>query len=133
MPETTARRILVADDSRVHQLLLRRILQQAGHTVEIVENGAEAVAAFKQHSYDLVFLDFNMPVMGGLEAAMAIRQFEQQQPSRPATPIIALTADDEAEGRHGSEAAGMTDFLAKPAKPADLIGAVQRHTGSADS
>lgn len=86
-------RILVVEDNPVNQLVLRQMLENAGHDVEVAVNGEEGVRRYgsAEVPFDAVLMDCEMPVMDGLQAAMAIRGIERRQ-RRRRTPIIALTA-----------------------------------------
>ncbi len=103
-----ALRTLMAEDNAVNRLVQRRMVTHIGHTCELACDGQEAVAAAAQCAYDVVILDLQMPVMGGLEAAQHIRT----QAHRPW--LIVLTADVTADTRQACEAAGVDDFLTKP-------------------
>lgn len=100
--------ILVAEDHILSQKLTERLLQNLGAIVKIVDNGEKAVQALKDHAYDLVFLDMNMPVLDGLQAAEQIRRFNKK------TPLLALTANQYAEERAACLLSGMNDILIKP-------------------
>ena len=69
-------RILLAEDNAVNQQLAVQLLKRHGHTVQIVENGREAVETVERDEFDLVLMDVQMPVMGGLEACSEIRRWE---------------------------------------------------------
>lgn len=84
-------RILIADDSKINLLLIRGYLKGTGYRLEEAEDGAIAVAKIKAEKYDLVLMDIQMPVMDGLEATRAIRDWEQER-GLARTPIVALTA-----------------------------------------
>jgi signal transduction histidine kinase/CheY-like chemotaxis protein/HPt (histidine-containing phosphotransfer) domain-containing protein len=124
--ETTARplRVLLAEDNPVNQRLALRLLERDGHTVEVVENGRDAVAAVQRDSFDLVMMDLHMPEMGGLEAAAAIRVYEQRAGGH--VPIVALTADVITGVRERCLESGMDDYIEKPIKPNDLAAAILR-------
>jgi PAS domain S-box-containing protein len=117
-------RILLAEDNRVNQKLACRLLEKAGHTVELAENGKEAVDKSAQQNFDLILMDIQMPVMGGVEAAQLIRE----QKSNRNVPIVALTAHAMQGDREKYLAAGMDDYVAKPVKKADLYEAIGRMT-----
>ncbi len=105
-------RILVAEDSINNQILIQKILEKRGHSVNIVANGSEAVKAVESFPYDLIFMDIQMPEMDGIEATGKIRAMKN--PGKSKIPIIALTADAIAGAREKYLQAGMTDYLKKP-------------------
>jgi PAS domain S-box-containing protein len=114
--------ILLAEDSMVNQRVTSGLLEALGHTVDGVATGVEAVeavAAAAQGRYDLVLMDLQMPVMGGLEATSAIREREAVEGGH--VPIIALTARAMAEDPARCLAAGMDGYLAKPLRHAELM------------
>jgi CheY-like chemotaxis protein len=117
-------RILVAEDNRVNQQVVARMLAKAGHRADIVVDGREAVTALLGTSYDLVLMDCLMPEMDGFEAARAIRAAEGGTGRH--IPIIALTASAMAEDRERCLAAGMDDYLTKPLTKGALIETVER-------
>jgi signal transduction histidine kinase/ActR/RegA family two-component response regulator len=114
-------RILVAEDMEINQILITELLEVEGHSVAIVANGREAIDAVREHTFDLVLMDMEMPLMGGIEAARAIRRLDA-----PASdiPIVALTANALPEQEAACRAAGMNDYLSKPIDRADLLRAV---------
>lgn len=119
-------RVLIAEDNEVNRLYVSSLLRGDGHSVDVVENGAEAVARVKAERYDLVLMDLQMPVLDGIAAAQAIRNLPL-----PANvvPIIALTANASAADREAALAAGMNEHLAKPFNMAELSAAIRRATG----
>lgn len=110
-------RVLLAEDHKVNQMLATTMLENLGHTVELVVNGAEAVEGVKSNSYDLVLMDVQMPVMNGVEATIAIRKLGGQGAS---IPVIAMTANAMQGDREQYLAAGMDDYIAKPIILTDL-------------
>ncbi|RZJ27873.1 MAG: response regulator [Brevundimonas sp.] len=120
-----ALRVLVAEDHPTNQRVVQLILQGQGVDVEIVENGAAAVAAFEADEFDLVLMDMQMPVMDGLTATRAIRAAEAAAPGRPRIPIIMLSANAMAEHRADGAAAGADGHIAKPITAASLVGGMQ--------
>ena len=106
--------VLVAEDNAVNRILLERVLVQLGCRVELVPNGAQAVAQLTQaHTFDIVFMDWHMPELDGLNATANIRAWERAQ-RRPPIRIIGFTAsafDDEVAR---CREAGMNDVLTKP-------------------
>jgi signal transduction histidine kinase/CheY-like chemotaxis protein len=117
-------RVLAAEDNRVNQLVLRTLLGQIGLDPTIVENGAEALEAWEQGHYDLILMDVQMPVMDGAAATEAIRTREAAS-GRPATPIVALTANAMRHQVEAYRAAGMDGILAKPLEIAALFKTIQ--------
>ena len=117
------RRILVAEDARANQTLLLDLLTRYGYEVECVDNGARALQALAERTFDLVLMDMKMPVMNGGAAARAIRAMGG---SAARTPIIALTADTGREAQEECAAAGMDAALSKPFDIKGLLGAVER-------
>jgi PAS domain S-box-containing protein len=124
-PDTTlgeGRRVLVAEDNEVNQQVAVLSLRRRGFAVDVAADGAEAVAAAAQTTYDLIFMDCQMPRMDGFEATEAIRS----APAGSRTPIIAMTASSMAEDRERCAAAGMDDFVSKPVRPEDLDAVLRR-------
>lgn len=122
--EAPARRklsILVADDNRMNQKVLREILVRAGHEVQLVSNGEEALDALDEADFDLVLMDINMPVMNGIEATKLYRFTALD---RPHVPIVALTADATAGVAARCTEAGMDACLTKPIEPDALFAAI---------
>jgi CheY-like chemotaxis protein len=107
-------RVLVAEDNRVNQLVIRRMLERLHHTVVLCEDGRAAVAAVEAERPDLVLMDVQMPGMDGFAATAAIRERELAQPGGRRLPIVALTAFAMKGDRERCLAAGMDDYLTKP-------------------
>jgi CheY-like chemotaxis protein/two-component sensor histidine kinase len=103
---TLSLRVLAAEDNTVNQLVLKTLLHQLGIEPVVVENGAEAVAAWKAQHWDVILMDVQMPRMDGPTATRAIREAEAAD-GRPRTPIIALTANVMAHQLADYFAAGM--------------------------
>jgi two-component system sensor histidine kinase RpfC len=125
VPTGPCRRILVAEDNRINQLVVLKMLERAGHRVTLVGNGEEALDALAEHQFDLVIMDLNMPVMGGLDA-VKLHRFATG--GRDGPPLIALTADATDETRAQCEAAGIDTYLAKPVDVDQLLTLVDRLT-----
>ena len=115
----SAARILLVEDNAVNQLLACRILENGGHTVVVAENGKEALAVLARESFDLVFMDVQMPEMDGFEATAAIRRRENG--SNDHIPIVAMTAHAMAGDREHCLASGMDDYLTKPIRARELL------------
>ncbi|HWU41989.1 MAG TPA: ATP-binding protein, partial [Bdellovibrio sp.] len=124
--------VLVAEDQIVNQRVASNYLQKLGLKVEIASQGQMALEKVTQGSYDLIFMDCQMPVMNGFDATIAIRKFEKENSRKP-TPIIALTADAARADDHSYEDAGMNDYLAKPLELAKLIAVLHRWLKSDES
>jgi signal transduction histidine kinase/CheY-like chemotaxis protein len=116
-------RILVAEDTPASQLVIKALLEKRGHRVHVVADGAEAVEAARALAFDVILLDIQMPVMDGYAAARLIR--ELPAPFGEA-PIIALTAQAMPSDRQKALAAGMTDHVSKPVRPALLYALLDR-------
>jgi CheY-like chemotaxis protein len=110
-PERRALKILLVEDHPINQMLARTLLEKWGHQVTLAENGQLALDAYSQQPWDVILMDLQMPVMGGLEAAQKIRAME---PPGRRVPIIAVTANTTDSDREATEAAGMDGHLAKP-------------------
>ncbi len=116
-------RVLLADDHATNRKVVELILAQAPVELTAVENGAQALDAYRGGDFDLVLMDMQMPVMDGLEAIREIRQHEAVL-GREATPIIMLTANALPEHVASGVAAGADRHLSKPFNAADLLGLV---------
>ncbi|HEU0102216.1 MAG TPA: response regulator [Mycobacteriales bacterium] len=110
-------RVLVAEDNTVNQKVAQLMLSQLGHYVDIVSDGAEALAAVHRADYDVVLMDMQMPHMDGLQATERIRD-EVAVGRQPM--IVAMTANVLAEDRAACLAAGMDAFLSKPVRAPEL-------------
>ena len=103
--------VLLAEDNPLNQEIAIEFLRSFGLAAEVADNGAMAVGMMREHNYDLVLLDIQMPVMDGLEAARQIREYEGDGPN---VPILAMTANAMSGDREKSLAAGMNAHLTKP-------------------
>ena len=126
-------RILLAEDTPVNQMVLRSHLEDQGFDVVVANNGREAVEACRRQKFDLVLMDIQMPEMDGIEAT---RRILAQRPMHERVPIVALTADADAQTRAACEAAGMAAVLLKPIRRVGLIeevqGIMERHRRHAE-
>ncbi|MDQ8181203.1 response regulator [Pelagicoccus sp. SDUM812005] len=123
--------VLLAEDHPVNQKLAMRLLNKIDCQVDIANNGIEAVEKASRHRYDAIFMDCQMPEMGGLEATRKIREIESQRrlddtEGRSRIPIIAITAGAMEGDREICVQSGMDDYLTKPLKTSSLKAAVER-------
>ena len=124
--------ILLAEDNKVNQMVAKKILEKHGHSVTVVDNGRLAVETLEKECYDLVLMDIQMPVMGGIEATKIIRSAKcgtcntEKQPSNPCIPIIAVTAHSMKGDKKKFIEAGMNDYVSKPIKPVELFDVIDR-------
>jgi CheY-like chemotaxis protein len=115
-------KILLADDSAVNREVAVGLLELKGYQVVAVENGQEAVAACRENTFDVVLMDLEMPLMGGLEATAAIRT-EESDGRRPV--ILAMTSHAFQEVRERCLTAGMDGYVTKPIQPSELFTKLQ--------
>jgi CheY-like chemotaxis protein/HPt (histidine-containing phosphotransfer) domain-containing protein len=120
-------RILLVEDSPDNRTITVAYLRDTPYRVEIAENGAVAFEKFRAGEFDLVLMDRQMPVMDGLTATRAIREWELAM-HRPPTPIIALTASALKGDQEKFVAAGCTAYLTKPIKQDVLLQAIKEHS-----
>jgi CheY-like chemotaxis protein len=119
-------RVLLAEDNVINQRLMVRLLEKRGHTVTVAQDGAEALTALRQQTFDVVLMDIQMPSMDGLETTRAIRAREQDTMTR--VPIVAMTAHAMPGDRERCLAAGMDAYVAKPLRPKELFEIIARLT-----
>ena len=113
-------KILLVEDDKVNQMVAQKLLQSLGLPTDIAENGQEAIQLLQNKEYELVFMDMQMPKMGGLEATRLIRQ-KNSGVINPDVTIIAMTANAMESDRHLCLQAGMNDYLSKPVSKEALI------------
>jgi len=123
-------RVLLVDDNAINQKVAARILHQIGYQPDLADNGRKALEALDQKVYDLVFMDVMMPEMDGLEATRAIRGRQKHPTEHPnyngRIVIVAMTAYAMQSDRERCLAAGMDDYLAKPIRPSDVRGMIEK-------
>ncbi len=130
-PVATRLRILVAEDNPVNQKVALRFLNGLGHQAILAKNGQEALDRLALETFDLVFMDVQMPVLDGLAATRAIRQAEAAADPRRHTFIVAMTANALSGDREQCLAAGMDDYVSKPLTPEMVNGVLARFRHSA--
>jgi CheY-like chemotaxis protein len=118
-------RILLAEDNAVNQKLALRLLEKMGYRADVAGNGLEAIEAVERQPYDVVLMDIQMPEMDGLEAT---QQIVTRWPPDERPAIIAMTANVMQGDRELTVEAGMDDYVAKPIRVEELIGALSRVT-----
>ena len=111
-------KVLVAEDNKTNQLVITKILEYAGHTPYIVSNGQEALDALDDQDFDIIVLDMQMPVMGGIEAAK-IYHFTKM--GGTALPVVILTANTTTEAINECKEANIDAYLTKPINAKKLI------------
>jgi CheY-like chemotaxis protein len=111
----------MAEDNPINQRVGKLILQKAGFEVSLVNDGREAVAAHREHGFEVILMDCQMPTMDGFEAARTIRALDGPQPA-----IIAVTANALVGEREKCLEAGMNDYLSKPFQAGELVSLVKK-------
>ena len=113
----TKKRVLIAEDDKTNQLVIRRMLEPLGYELDIADNGEIACQFHQARQYDLILMDISMPVMDGIEALKAIRAAETREKQ---VPIIAITAHALKGEKEEFLEAGFTSYLGKPVSVVDL-------------
>ncbi len=121
-------RILVAEDNPTNQEVVKGMLKALGCSVDIVPNGEEAVYAFSDRNYDMVFMDCQMPVLDGYQATEAIRKEERHHTRVVHTPIVALTAHALEGDKEKCLKAGMDDYMSKPFRVNEMKEMIRKWT-----
>jgi len=122
-------RLLVAEDNPMNRRVVELLLAQSGLQITFAENGKEAVEKFTAARFDLVLMDLQMPIMGGLAAMRAIRAWERESGRAP-TPMLAVSANATDEHVIEAREAGADDHVAKPIVREILFEAIARHARS---
>lgn len=113
------RKVLIAEDNSVNQLVIKQVLLNLGVTPHLVSNGVAAVEACQKDDFDLIFMDLHMPKLNGIEAARKINDGVKVAP-----PIVALSADAFTESKEACFEAGMVGFVQKPFKINEIVEAL---------
>ncbi len=116
----TEQKILLVDDESFNIRILEKYLKHPKLVLDFAENGKDAFEKHRDFIYDFIFMDVEMPIMNGIEAARSIRKWEGSEKQKP-VPIIALSGHDDEKARQKCLEAGFTDYLIKPAKQEDLF------------
>jgi len=117
-------KILIAEDNIVNQKVISRMLLKLGFNGHVVDNGREAVQAVKKQTYDLIFMDMQMPELDGIAATREIRNLKNHNAQK--VPIIALTANVMESDKQACFVAGMSEFVMKPLKVVTLREIIDR-------
>lgn len=115
--------VLVVDDNEINRKLERLMIEHLGGTVDMAENGLQAVEACKRKTYDLILMDVHMPVMDGVESTTLIREMET---GLHRTLIVALTANALSGDREHYLEVGMDEYLSKPLNDKIFLGTLQK-------
>lgn len=115
--------ILAVDDSEPIRKMLKMVLANSGHTLELAADGIEALDIFSRNSFNLVVTDINMPRMTGLELIRQIRYLNTE------IPILALTTESEQRTREQGKIAGVDGWIVKPFRPAQFLDIVKQISG----
>ncbi|MEO5333942.1 MAG: response regulator [Magnetococcus sp. YQC-5] len=115
-------RILLVEDNEINQQVATELLELAGMVVTVADNGRVCLEQLQSHSFDVVFMDLQMPVMDGLTATQEIRKNTAHQD----LPIIAMTANAMASDRDKCLEAGMNDHVGKPINPHEMFGVLAK-------
>jgi two-component system sensor histidine kinase RpfC len=109
--------ILVAEDNKINQLVIKQVLEKAGHTVVLAEDGEQALDMLERDTFEMLILDMNMPKVSGVDVAKA---YKFMRP-RSKAPVILLTADATPEAKRACYEAGADRYLTKPLEPKRLL------------
>jgi two-component system chemotaxis response regulator CheY len=115
-----AKRVLMVDDAKISRDMVRFVLRRAGYQVLEAEDGQKALGVLGNDPLDCIITDLRMPVMDGLDLIRAVRA----SPLHRATPILLLTAADDAERVNAGQATGANSSIGKPFHPDTLVAAV---------
>lgn len=116
-------KVLVAEDNLINQKVAMINLKKLGHHVEIAVNGQMAVDMYKNGAYDVILMDIQMPILDGIEATVAIREFEKEN-GLDGIKIVAITANALNEDRARCIDCGMDEYITKPIQTDELKNAL---------
>jgi len=119
--------VLVAEDNQVNQKLMERILEKLDVRVSIANNGEKALSLYKRDTFDMIFMDIQMPIMDGVEASQSIIAYEKEE-ALPHVPIIALTGNITTGDRTFYLDTGMDACIAKPIDVKEIIQLIKEYS-----
>jgi len=120
-------KILLVEDQPSNRKTLEVYMKHKVAKVDIAENGKEAVDLFEKNQYDIILMDLQMPIMGGIEASLRIRKLEETRETKRPVPIIAFTANYYSDDKEISIEVGMDAYLSKPFQCKTLYDLVQKY------
>ena len=122
---SSAKRVLIAEDSTVIQNITKRVLQFQNFEITAVKNGKQVMDKMKDSNFDIVLMDINMPVMDGMECARQIRQLDDDAKSN--VPIVAITGNAKNYSLDDFKKAGIDEYLPKPLNFDQLVNTVKKY------
>jgi len=125
-PNLRGKNVLVVEDNKINQFVIRQILEKCGARVSVADDGSKSLDRLKTDSFFCIFMDLQMPVMDGYEATRIIRD-DKENIFQNNIPIIALTADALIETRKKVMQSGFSDFLTKPFKEFELYQMINKY------
>ena len=120
--------VLLPDDEPINRLVLGKLLEKSGCTMDFAKNGMEAVEFAQKNTYNIILMDCRMPVMDGYTATAEILKRVKD-----ASPIIAITANTTVEDRERCQEVGMVDFISKPVRSTELVRMLEKWARKADT
>lgn len=121
VPRLSKKQVLVVDDNKINQLIIKEMLLSLNQYVDLVSDAHNALKMMQARDYDVLFMDLHMPHMDGMEATRTLREMHIHQPY-----VIALTADAYPETRTEALRSGMDDYVTKPFVKADIARVLER-------
>ncbi|AKL96896.1 sensory/regulatory protein RpfC [Clostridium aceticum] len=125
-PSSDCKKILLAEDDAVNQIVIKKILEKRGHAVDIANNGKEVLMMYENNNYDLILMDIQMPEIDGIEATKHIR--EREAATHRHTPVIAVTAYALKGDKERFMLLGMDEYISKPVEVQELFDKIDRIT-----
>lgn len=120
-------RVLIVEDNDLNAKFAEIVLKKYNCSIDFATNGTLAIEKFLNNDYDLILMDIQMPLLNGIETTSEIRKYEKQLSVEKPVVIIAVTAFALEHDRDHCLENGMNDYITKPYKPLQLIGAIRKH------